>query len=361
MVDQSLQAELETLAVRELTLEWADINHGLFGRALTAPQIVLFESMTQLGRWDSATRTLELSRALVFEKPWGVTVEVIKHETAHQYVHEVLGVTHEPPHGPAFQKVCEERGIDAAAAGMPSASGANTGREARVLQRVARLLALAESPNQYEAETAAAQAQRLMLKHNLEHVRDATRRRYGFLHLGRASGRLSAADHLLATILAKHFFVDVIWVTVYRPLEGKHGRVLEVCGTAENLAIASYVHQFLEHTGARLWREHKRAHRLRTDRDRRTFLAGVMSGFAEKLAGQARAHRAEGLVWVKDADLDGYFRARHPRIRGARGASIALNDAFRQGQRAGQEIVLHRGIEAGVEQRGLRLPARRAF
>jgi hypothetical protein len=357
MIRTALQAELETLAVRELALEWAYINRSSFAGALAPPQIVLFPSMAQLGRWDSATRTLELSRSLVFEKPWGVVVEVIRHETAHQYVHEVLGATHESAHGASFRRVCEERGIDAAAAGMPVAAETGHGRDARVLERVARLLALAESPNQHEAEAAAAQAQRLMLKHNLEHVRDAQQRRYGFRHLGRPTGRLSAADHVLATILAKHFFVEVLWVTVYRPLEGKHGRVLEVCGTPENLAIASYVHEFLEHTAARLWREHKRSQRLRTDRDRRTFLAGVMTGFAEKLRGQEQTQRAEGLVWVKDANLDGYLRARHPRVRGLRAASVARNDAFRHGHRAGRDIVLHRGMPSGTEQRGRQLTA----
>ena len=36
---------------------------------------------------------------------------------------------------------------------------------------------------------------------------------------------------LLGAILGKHFFVEVIWVPVYRPLEQKRGSVLEVCGT----------------------------------------------------------------------------------------------------------------------------------
>lgn len=354
MTDPRMQAELEGLALRELALEWQDVNRSLFGSALLSPQIVLFDSKTQLGRFDPETRVLELTRTLVFEKPWPVVIEVIKHETAHQYVLEGLRITDEPPHGPTFRRICEQRGIDAAATGLPPVPGSASGN-ARVLERVARLLALAESPNQHEAQSAAAQAQRLMLKYNLEHVHDARERRYGFRHLGRPTARLTAADHWLATILAKHFFVSVIWIPVYRPLEGKHGRVLEVCGTEENLEIASYVHQFLEQTAARLWLEYKRAQGLRADRDRRTFLAGVMAGFAEKLKGQEREHRAEGLVWLKDAALERYLRVRHPRVRGGRATSVTGNDAYRHGRAAGQNIVLHRGVAAGAQQRGLRL------
>jgi hypothetical protein len=149
----------------------------------------------------------------------------------------------------------------------------------------------------------------------------------------------------------------VIWIPVYRPLEAKHGRVLELCGTAENLEIAAYAHHFLEQTAAQLWQEHKRIHALRTDRDRRTFLAGVMAGFAKKLGSQEREHRAEGLVWVKDARLDVYLRTRHPRVTHLRAGQTTRNAAFEHGQRAGHDIVLHRGVSAGPTSRPLRLPS----
>src|SRR4029077_4252276 len=118
-----------------------------------------------------------------------------------------------------------------------------------VIERVARLLALAESPNQHEAEAAMAAAQRLMLKYNVELQQHACgARRYGFKHLGEPSGRVGESERILASILAKHFFVEVIWVPVYRPTEGKRGSVLEICGAPENLEMAEYAHAFLRHT-----------------------------------------------------------------------------------------------------------------
>src|SRR5207302_1672186 len=111
---------------------------------------------------------------------------------------------------------------------------------------------------------------------------------------------------------------EVIWVPVYRAREGKRGTVLEICGTSANLAIAEYVHAFLSATAERLWREHKRDHEIDFDRDRRTYLAGVMTGFAEKLAQQSAMHKSAGLVWVKDGDLESFFRRRHPHVRHVR-------------------------------------------
>ena len=58
---------------------------------------------------------------------------------------------------------------------------------------------------------------------------------------------------MVAMILGMHFFVEGIWIPVYRPLEAKRGSVLEICGSSANLAIAEYVHGFLHQTADRLW------------------------------------------------------------------------------------------------------------
>jgi hypothetical protein len=361
MADVIWKARLETLLVRELALEYAHVNRTYFRGALVSPQIALVPSRAHLGRWFHETRTLEISRPFVLEQSWGAVVEVLKHEIAHQYVHEILGETAESAHGPAFRATCARLGIDAAATGVPEA-GASPAKE-RLVEKIARLLALAESPNRHEAEAAAAQAQRLMLKHNLDVQRD--RRGYAFRHVGRPTGRVIESERLLAMILGKHFFVEVIWVPVYRPLEGKRGSVLEVCGTQANLEIAEYVHQFLTHTAERLWSDHKRAKTIRGNRDRRTYLAGVMAGFAEKLARQAKRHEEEGLVWVKDADLEHFLRARHPHIRNVRSVGTRRNEAFTHGRTAGHGIVIHRGVTGGAEPQpekiqGRLLPPRQA-
>src|SRR5262249_50986261 len=151
-----------------------------------------------------------------------------------------------------------------------SATGAAPGeREARVLGRIAKLLALAQSQNRHEAEAAMARAQELMLKHNLE--APPRHGAYGFRHLGAPTGRISEAERTLANLLGDHFFVEVIWVPVWRARQGKRGSVLEVCGTAVNLEMAAYVYDFLMATADRLWDDYKRAQRLSSNRDRLTF------------------------------------------------------------------------------------------
>ena len=135
---------------------------------------------------------------------------------------------------------------------MPKARGEVHDARSRVFERVARLLALAESPSVHEAEAAMAAAQRLMLKRNVEQKAAGAPQDYAFRHLGEPSTtRAFEWDRLLASILAKHFFVEVIWVPVYRAREGKRGSVLEICGTPDNLEMAEFAYAFLRHTAER--------------------------------------------------------------------------------------------------------------
>jgi hypothetical protein len=336
--------ELERLALRAVRGTYDDLNRSLFQGALRTPAFELSDAEGRLGRWVGDTRRLELARGLLARKGWGVVVEVLKHEMAHQYVHEVLGEAATGPHGPAFRRVCAERNIDARAAGTPSRPAG----EEHVLDRIAKLLALAESPNEHEAQAAMSAAQRLMLKYNVDAGARGVRSGYGFEQLGVPSGRIGESQRQLAALLGEFFFVEVIWVPVWRVLEGKRGSVLEVCGTPENLELAAYVHAFVTHTGERLFGEY-RARRGKLGRgERERFLSGLVTGFREKLAGERRKSAAEGLVYRGDAELHGFFRGRHPRVRMTRHHVTTSGEAYARGREAGARMVLHRGVRGAA-------------
>ncbi len=345
------QAELDAALLRAARMAHDELNGSLFRRKLRAPTFALLDAQGLLGRWNGALRTLEIQRRLLLDHPWGVVLEVLKHEMAHQYVHEVLGVHDEAAHGPAFRAVCAKHAIDPAATGLPEA-GAPTDDEQRVLERIAKLLALAESPNEHEARAAMAAAQKLMLRHNLDRPAQEAARGYAFRHLGAPTGRISEHERLLATILSEHFFVETIWVPVWRVLEQKRGSVLEVCGTPANLEMAAYVHAFLTHTADELWRAHKRELSIDGDRDRRVFFAGVMSGFQEQLASQKTRSREEGLIWLGDPGLSEFYRKRNPHVRMVRFGGGPRTEAREHGRAAGRQIVLNKPVASGATSRG---------
>lgn len=343
-VEASWSEALERLALSALVDEFDQQNYRAFGDKLSMPAFQLSDSLSQLGLWQPSPPTILLSRRLVFEQPWHVVVEVLRHEMAHQFVHEVLGVVEPSAHGPLFREICAQRGIDAAAAGLERPS---SGADSSVLRKVTRLLALAQSAERFEAEAAAAAAQRLMLKHNIECIDRAAEREYCYTQLGKPSGRVQESQRSLAAILRKFFFVETLWIGVYDVAQGSRGTVLEVCGSRENVELAEYVHAFLNRSAENLWKQHQRAHGIRGNRDRRRFLAGVMAGFHAKLEAQRNEVQHEGLVWQGDALLSEYFRRRHPKTSRLSYATSSGSQAHGAGRRAGETLVLHRGISDG--------------
>lgn len=335
----------ERALLRELLSSYRALNHNLFRGALRSPVLTLADSSGFWARWLPATRHIEVSRRLVDEQPWTVVLEVLKHEMAHQFVHEVL-CEQETPHGPAFRNVCARLGIDARSAGLPEA-GDHDPAAARVVERVQKLLALAQSDNPHEAQVAAAQAQRLMLKHNIGAAERAEPPSHAFRQIGRITGRTQEWERRLGNLLSEHFFVEVIWVPAFRREDGKRGHVMEAIGSRENLELADYVHDFVVRSAETLWLAHKRAEGIRGNGERRAFLSGVVAGFAEKLREQRTRHESEGLVWVPDAARQAYVRKRHPYLRSVSHRTALPPEAFGAGRRRGRDLVLQRGVKSG--------------
>lgn len=343
---EALSTELEAALLRELRARFDWENYARFGERLVAPVLVLADAATRLGRWVRATRTLELSRALVLGRPWPEVVSVLAHEMAHQFVDEALGVHDETAHGESFRRVCAERGIDGRAAGPPETDASSAAEIDRALDRIRKLLALAGSANQHEAEAAMRKAHELMLRHNVDLAAAAAERDYEVRHVGDPRKRRTLVEAEVVGLLSELFFVKVIRVPVYLPREGKRGTVFELAGTHANLEMATHVYAFVLATADRLWQQNRKDARVQSGRDRLSYQSGVVRGFRDKLRAERTQLRGTGLVWVGDPQLDDFYRARNPRIVSRR-RSLRLSGAHEAGREAGGTIVLHKPISSG--------------
>ncbi len=341
-----LSAQLEAALLRQLRAVYDWENQARFRDRLVPPLVLLVDSHARLGRWVHATRTLELARALVIGEPWPEVVAVLVHEMAHQFVHEVLGVVDESAHGATFRKVCAERGIDARAAGAPVADPARAAEIDRVLDRIRKLLALAGSPNEHEAETAMHKAHELMLRYNIDLAAATTTREFEVRFVGDPERRRTLVEEDIVALLTELFFVKAIRIPVYLPRRGKAGHVYELSGTHANVEMATHVFAFLLGTAERLWQQNRRDMRVRSGRDRLSYQSGVVRGFRDKLRTERVVLRGTGLVWVPDAQLDDYYHTRHPRIS-RRTRQVRLGGAHEAGREAGQKVVLHKPVGAG--------------
>ena len=372
-LDAVLSIELEAALVRELRKTYERTNQRRFAGKLKPAVLVLADTTRRLGQWSRATRRLELSRTIVLDKPWLEVVSVLEHEMAHQYVEEVLGVIDEPAHGPTFQRVCAERGIDARAAGAPVPTDDPEGE--RALEKIRKLLALASSANEHEAEIAMRRAHELMLRHNIEQASSGVASAYEVRQLGEPTKRASGVDLDIVGLLTEFFFVEVIRVPVYVPTTGEQAEVFEVIGTNANVEMALHVFEFLRATSERLWQENRGDRRVKSGRDRRAYQSGVVRGFRDKLVASRKSNaeasssrsssaganaKSNGdsssteLVWTGDAKLDAFFRARYPRIR-HRKRWVTQTGAHAAGREAGRTVILNKPVTRGPSEGGPRL------
>lgn len=324
---------------RELLRWWHEFNRRYLHKRLRPPVIALMDASTRLGVWDRKHRQIRLSEALIRDHSWGVVLEVLKHEMAHQFVDEALGKAHEPPHGTTFRQVCDRLHIRPDATGLPLAPQMAPERD-RMMRKIRGLLALAGSHEPHEAETAMRTAHRLMAKHHIDTVQDPDRA-FHFRQIGSPKKRFQAHEKALASLLSAHFFVSSLFVTAWH--NGDTARALEICGTPANLDTASYVYDFVNNAAERLWRAHKSSHAVASNRDRRRFLFGVVGGFHDKLSQQTADLEQAGLVLVTDPQLMAYTTGRHGRIRHTR-RSVTVNASWEAGRSEGRKLVLHRPI-----------------
>lgn len=334
----------ENVLLAELRWWWHHLAMGSFD-ALKPPTLVLDDSDAILGRWQPATRTIALSRSLVMQAPWTQVVEVLRHEIAHQYVHEVLGVTDEAPHGPTFRRVCRKRGIDPAARGLPAEQ-----RPVEVPAAVAKaqkLLALAESANRHEAAAAAAAAHRLMRRYQLE-AADLRGDAFSVRTVLPVHSRIPNHASLLAGLLGQHFFVQPVWVVGYDRERQVRGRVLELAGRPAHLDVAAYVHDFVLRAAERLWAERRRELGV-GNKGRRRFLSGVMQGFAEQLRTTARQCEETGLVVVQvEPALQAFVQQRHRTLRTRRTGAGNVDADWHAGRAQGRRLHVREGVTEGV-------------
>lgn len=324
------------LIVRNLSAEWTKVNGRTFGGALlTPPTFIVVDMDRSAADWDPQRRLIRFSRSFVESRPWATVVEVLKHEMAHQYVSDVIGVDDETAHGPTFQMICERYGIDGRAGGS-----FRTPDEEHTIDKIKKLFALGTSPNENEAKAALAQAQRLLERHKLSEaeLHGTEPDDFGVLHVGEVVMRTKPEEYQtwVSRILAQHFRVKCIWIAT-RDCTGRMGLQLEVCGRRADLVVAEHVHEFLLAEAARLWERTGRS----GERNRLDFFEGVMAGFAATLAEEAKARAGDvgsSIVHRSDVAVQDFFDRRYPRTSNIRGSRRRRGEMYGTGQEEGKRI-----------------------
>lgn len=317
------------------------------------PLFGLRDMTSKLGYWCGERREICLSRQLVLNHSWDAVVEVLVHEMAHQLADEVLGAYGESSHGRSFRRACDLLRANPRASGQYQPLDDRVFRhthrpENKLMGRVRKLMALAQSRNQHEAQAAMVKAHELIAKYNLDLAGKRNGREFVSIFVGEPALRHFREAYKLASLLSDFYFVYGIWVPTFVMEKNKMGRVFEISGTVPNVKIAHYVYDYVQQFIDSQWNQYNKNKGL--NRYRKTdFAVGVIEGFESKLQSQtrtvARPANRHALVKINDAMLKAYIGHKYPRVRGiSMKASRRDRKVLHDGRSAGKKLVISKGI-----------------
>ena len=358
---EAIRIELERKILHGLSCEWETALWVLsddYRKRMIKPLFSLRDLKSTWGSWSGKLGEIRLSRRLVMNHPWYAVREVFLHEMAHQMAEQVLGAADERPHGETFMKACYLLRANPKASGSYRRLQDPMHRDVqdpddRMLIRIKKLLALAQSRNQYEAEAAMLKAHELIAKYNIDRMSLEKKRNYLSIFLTEPTLRQSRDVYHLANLIQEVYFVQGIWVPAYVMEKGKMGRVLEISGTRQNIAMASYVYDFVTRFIEMEWAGYNRRKQL--NRYRKTdFSVGIIEGFRHKLTGKIEKNKhqtdARHLVAVEDRQLKEYVAYKYPRTASfSRAASGQDPGVIEDGMEIGKKLILHKGISEKKE------------
>lgn len=333
----------EQLFLRFMRKAWQAINRDHLQGRLRTPVFSLSAGRRRLGSWHAETRTLSLAQDLFLRHSEIEVLEVLKHEMAHQYADEVLQAGHlvEPPHGDAFRRACELLQIH------HHARYHRYEEAPKVVGRIRKLLALAESSNLHESQAAMEKARELMARYEADH--DVVQQDFHYQFIGQPLRRRSITAQLIASLLTRYFHVEVVWMPSQTLLNNQKVWLLEACGTKTNLDVADYVHEYLLRELETRWLAMRRRNpTLKGQAAKRDFQVGVLKGLDEKLAlsetTQATVAASHELIVVRRDRLRSFFHQRHPQLRRGRKTTYRLTDSYEAGRNQGRAMNIRRGL-----------------
>ena len=365
---------LQKLWLQQLHIEFDDICL-CYGVSLQPPLFEISDSQKVYGCWMPATRTLRLSRHLIENYSWSITLQVLKHEMAHQLCSEWYreSVT---PHGEIFHRACERLGVlpefrcagtmlpdKVKEAGVPSQLS-EQGR--KCMARIEKLMALGRSANEHEASLAMGKANELIEKYHLQGLAQGVERNYYCKIIQQKKKRIAGYQKHICSILQEFFFVRVVLSQLYDPVATESFKTIELFGTRENVTIAEYCYHFLENRLSLLWSLNSKKFRGSTRTEKNSYYLGLLRGFSLKMREQKQTRRVEkaeveskSLIVAEEQRLSVFVGMRYPRLRKVSSRSARVyGGTYNEGVEEGKTITFNDGITEGKNSFGGLLPQR---
>ena len=304
--------------------------------------LVAIDDRDRLGYFNADNCAIAVNKSLMYTAKERVIKDLLRHELAHYFTFIERGAAADhTAHGPEFRAICDKyqlpERVRLATADVRAENEAIVGDLAseEVINKVRKLMSLAESDNENEAALATLRANELMVKHNLDSL--ATLGGAGEIEYcvklvipsKRSSPRLSAIARIL-----EEFFVY--------PVQASGG--LEVTGTRSNVENAEYIAHYLNRELAAIWKRARSGNRRLREK---SFMSALATSYKEKLMnarGRLPVSDQKALVRLNQ-ELE---RAGHGVYGGALRSSSSsyqlCRESAQHGSEAGSKLDIRRGV-----------------
>lgn len=314
----------------------------LFKGYLYPIKVVVFEG-SDLGHFNIGFYQIGLNKKLIYLAKDSVVRDILKHELAHYLTSIQFGDVQ--PHGPEFKQTCRQFGFpDEVSLSKINIDEANISKQGdlvseRVLEKVKKLLQLAQSSNTHEAELATMKANALLLRHNLDHIEnhdDEPLFMERVLVQKRKDAKMSAIYDIL-----RHFLVKPVISF------GKGVCCLEITGTLTNVKLAVYIVSFLSQEMDHLWDMAKAEYGLQGLRSKNSFFLGMAKGFDQKMSAskQDLSPEDQRSLVIVEKNLDKKIRTIYGRLSSSRSEHNPDERAGAVGIMKGKNLTIRQGVE----------------
>lgn len=211
----------------------------------------------------------------------------------------------------------------------------------QVIEKIKKLLSLANSDNEHEAQIASERAQALLLKHNITQA-TVDRAQAEFVGEKFEFKRKPVEMKFIHSILGQFFFIEIVY--------SRHKGHYQFFGTEENVQTALYVEGFLNNAFKRLYKIEAKKQGWSHGKNKNAFFLGVYKGLSEKLESQKekmvpKHSDNEKALMIVNKQLTSFVQNQFSKLRTESNRRINANpDAVAAGREQGRKLNIARGL-----------------
>jgi hypothetical protein len=223
-----------------------------------------------------------------------------------------------------------------------------------IINKIQKLLSLANSQNENEAKAAMNMANTLLIKHNIS-IQQVTagaedqKTQYQTKNVKEGFLTLRLHQKLISELLQNYFFVKIIIIS--KPtgflIKTKYDKTIQLIGTKENCEIASYIFSYLDKSYPQLWKTY-----LKNNSDvnyqKTSYYHGLTRGIKEMLeTTKWKVEEEMGLTLTEDLDLVAFVKQKTTGNYSNKSVKFAIDQkVYNDGIDDGANITLRKPINS---------------